>query len=172
MESFVNKKIIEEERVTVCKADMIRYEVVYKYGGIYSDIDSLSVKPLGKTFLRSFVSITANRSPHYIQNCIFGFPAASNFLLNVLNSVQLHHNQITVRGVDGIPYKFGPIFFTSVFVSNVGNAWNFFINKSKFWLINDPLVKVAYNSNSIQIVDGFHLLHASGNSVVVQVMKY
>ena len=117
MEGFLNKEIIQEEKETVCKADLIRYEVVYKYGGIYSDIDSLAVKPLGQTFLHSFVSITTNRSPHYIQNCIFGFPPASNFLLNVLNAVEVHQKQVVVRGIDGIPYKYGPIFFTSVFVS-------------------------------------------------------
>ena len=118
MPSFVNTEIIEEESITVCKADIIRYEVVYKYGGLYSDIDSLSVKPLGEVFLHSFVAITAMGSPHYIQNCIFGFPAGSNFLYNVLSSVKIHQKQVIIRNLDGIPYKYGPIFFTSVFVSN------------------------------------------------------
>ena len=96
---------------------MMRYEIVYKYGGVYSDIDSLSVKPLGQIFRHSFVSITSDKPPYYIQNCIFGFARHSNFLFNVLASVKIHQKQIVVLSVSGIPYKYGPIFFTSVFVS-------------------------------------------------------
>ena len=96
---------------------MMRYEIVYKYGGVYSDIDSLSVQPLGQIFQHSFVSMTSDKAPYYIQNCIFGFPRGSNFLASVLSSVKIHQKQMVVLSESGIPYKYGPIFFTSVFVS-------------------------------------------------------
>ena len=119
LRTFINREIILGENTTVCRADIMRYEIVYKYGGVYSDIDSLSVKPLGQIFRHSFVSITSDKPPYYIQNCIFGFPRGSNFLFNVLASVKIHQKQIVVLGVSGIPYKYGPIFFTSVFVSGL-----------------------------------------------------
>ena len=115
--SFLNREIIEGENRTVCRADLMRYEIVHKYGGVYSDIDSLSVRPLGQIFRHSFVSMTSDKAPFYIQNCIFGFPRGSNFLVSVLSSVKIHQKQIVVLSVSGIPYKYGPIFFTSVFVS-------------------------------------------------------
>lgn len=43
------------------KADILRLEILYKYGGIYSDIDSKSLKPFDDVFLKDTVT--------YIESC-------------------------------------------------------------------------------------------------------
>jgi len=140
IESFASQDIILAEPLLVCKADIIRYEIIYKYGGIYSDTDSLSIQPLGALFQHSFVSLMSS-PPHYVQNCIFGFPPLSHFLKYVLDLVR-EHSILSIINKMEVSVKYGPVFFTTAFAH--------------------------FGDNSIHVIDGKFLLEASGDSVVVQ----
>ena len=119
-EQFVNREIIDSETEIVNKADIMRYELVYKFGGIYSDIDSWAIKPLSEfeQLQHSFLSLKHNPQS-YIENCIFGFPAGSSFLHNVLINVKTQVKLAEERGQAGYlppPVKYGPLYITSVLV--------------------------------------------------------
>lgn len=47
-ETFLNQDIIDLMPTYAAKVDIIRLELIYKYGGIYSDCDSICLKPLDK----------------------------------------------------------------------------------------------------------------------------
>ena len=71
--------------------------------------------PLGKEFLQSFVSHTLH--PNYnIQNSIFGFPVRSKFLKFVLQNVETNAMLSKLKDFP-VPLKYGPPFFTTMFVS-------------------------------------------------------
>lgn len=80
------------------KADIIRLYVVYKYGGIYSDIDSVWLKPLDQNFHYDFVCYRIDDECKDIGNPFFGFARGSHILLNILNQLEQSINTIMVAG--------------------------------------------------------------------------
>lgn len=113
---FVNKDLLEREK-NISKGavvDMLRYEIVYKYGGVYSDIDSIYTKSLDSYFVKSFVTYVIPKWGNVI-NAFFGFPKNSNFMKFVLHSlrenIELNPNQ------RDIPIRTGPTFFTSCYIN-------------------------------------------------------
>jgi GR25 family glycosyltransferase involved in LPS biosynthesis len=112
---FINKDIVERERSTGkgCLTDMTSYEIIYKEGGIYSDIDAVFMKPFDELFEKSFVSYDIN-SWYNLCHGIFGFPKESKFVKYLLECVKENgdlHPEITYP-----PSRTGPTFFTSCFV--------------------------------------------------------
>ena len=61
------------------RSDLLRYEAVYQFGGIYMDTDSKSVKGFGPTFSHSFVCYSL--APwNMLQNSVFGMGKGSKLL--------------------------------------------------------------------------------------------
>lgn len=51
--SFICQQRIDEIEAFCGKADIMRYEILYKYGGIYLDADSLCLESLDEFFLKT-----------------------------------------------------------------------------------------------------------------------
>ena len=121
---------------TIIKADILRYQIVLKFGGIYIDVDSVSLRPLKHHLRNSFVAYTL-QPYNAIQNSIFGFPKASRFLKFVMEAVRASFaegNQATFS-------FFGPPFFTTMFIQ-FGDPHVMMINQ-------DYLVNPGEKSNLI-----------------------
>merc|ERR1719341_1557781 len=86
--SLQDEAVFTQLSKVVEKADLLRYEVVFKYGGIYIDVDTISIRPLGHHLRKSFVAYS--RSWHNVANSIFGFPLGSSFLKFVLEAAKVH----------------------------------------------------------------------------------
>jgi len=69
------------------KADIFRLYVVYEYGGIYSDIDSIWIKPLDHNFSKEFVTYRIDKQCSNITNSFFGFSSKSTILYNAINNL-------------------------------------------------------------------------------------
>ena len=101
---------------------------MFKYGGIYIDVDTISIRPLGHHLRNSFVAYS--RSWHNVANSIFGFPQVSesritqllelsqgsSFLKFVLEAAKLHFAEENYEKLK-VPQQFGPTFFTTTLVS-------------------------------------------------------
>lgn len=92
-------------------ADMFRYALIYKYGGWWSDMDIICLKPLN--FKQEFIFATekfkTNKNHDYlISNCIFKSPAQSTYLLNLINYISEEKNDEIIWS------SFGPKLFTGV----------------------------------------------------------
>ena len=124
---------------------------------LFKTINFLSVQPLGPVFQHSFVSLMSVR-PHYIQNCIFGFPPSSQFLGYVLALVREHFILARINTME-VSVKYGPVFFTTAFVPIIIQRF----------VIHDFVFQVHFGDENIHVIDGTFLLEASGESVVVQV---
>ena len=135
-----NRNLFDSEWNYGHKSDILRYEIVYQEGGIYTDTDSVSVKPFDNRFNRSFVAFISSEGK-YIPNGCFGFAKHSNFLLYVVKSLQKNHE----RPISG-RLKYGPPFFTTCFVNYGDNAFN---------IINQyELIFHSTNSYTYQTMDG------------------
>ena len=97
--SLVNKDIYEKIRGVSVKNDLLRMELIYKYGGIYSDIDAISVKEFDGNFDKPFLAY----EPHswlYINSSILGFSQGDEFMGYCLFNVKNHFKWITENKPD------------------------------------------------------------------------
>ncbi len=101
------------------KADIIRLFVVYMFGGIYSDIDSIWLKELDKNFHYDFVSYRIDDECSNCTNSFFGFCKGSIILKNAIYN--LHQNIMCFLKANNyilfkshIPVITGPVYFTRI----------------------------------------------------------
>ena len=97
------------------QSDILRYEVIFQFGGIYVDIDSICQKPFDALFRSSFVSHTLGTYKN-IQNSMFAFPPQSSFLQFVLLSLKENYQYYNASQDTFLPNRAGPQFFTSCFL--------------------------------------------------------
>ena len=97
------------------QSDLLRYEIIHQFGGIYIDIDSVCQKPFDAVFTGSFVSHTFGNYNN-IQNSMFGFPPQSEFLRFVLLSLMENYQHFNASQDGFLPNRAGPQFFTSCFL--------------------------------------------------------
>ena len=64
------------------------YEIVHKFGGIYLDSDSQSLKPFDALFRHSFVCYDVGWNT--LVHSVFGMPPGSKFLRFALESARLN----------------------------------------------------------------------------------
>ena len=116
------------------KADILRMEIVNAFGGIYSDIDSMWVKPLSQLFEYEFVNFRMDFRLNNISNSLFGFSKNNIILQTILSNMKLHlDNCETVVGKrkDFVPVFSGPCLFTYVIDKYFKNCYRMnFINQS------------------------------------------
>jgi len=74
------------------KADIIRLYVVYMEGGIYSDIDSVWLKPLDSNFDYEFVTYRIDKQCSNLTNSFFGFNKNSIIVSNLMKNLYLSIN--------------------------------------------------------------------------------
>jgi len=113
MENYQTKPLFGRESNVGVISDILRYEIVYRNGGVYYDTDSISLKPLQDALTHSFVS-NALDPYHNICNSVFGFPKGSMFLEYVLRQLKVNINKSPNASPPG---KSGPAFFSGAFVA-------------------------------------------------------
>jgi len=73
-ESFVNQELIETHPNVLIRSDVLRLELISKYGGIYADMDYQCLHPI--QYLLKYEGFIASIQPDAIRpftNSIFGF---------------------------------------------------------------------------------------------------
>ena len=136
---LMNRDIYEHETDFGAKSDIFRYEVVFQYGGIYYDIDSVAIKPFDGNFRKSFVAF----SPGYrnLSNAVFGFAKNSSLLHFVLKSLPTHYEAFKK---DWLPTRTGPAYFTNCVLKYNDNRINV-INIA--YLLRKKPASYSYHTN-------------------------
>lgn len=127
--NFTNKDIFLKETNYGAKADILRYEIVYNYGGIYCDVDSVSLKPFDSNFSYSFLAYTPG-SYKNVTNAVFGFEKESKFLKYVIDTLTVHYSP----DIGFIPSRTGPTFLTSCLLAYDNDQQN--IIDQKYLIFN------------------------------------
>lgn len=97
----------------VMKADMWRYCIIYKYGGIYADADTVcKVKDLDNIFNKDTQLVGVPENNVHMCNWIFASQKGSSILKSVIDLI-VERSVEKNQGVHYIHYKTGPGVYTS-----------------------------------------------------------
>jgi len=108
------KDVYDRLPLAVMKADLWRYCIIYKYGGIYHDADTeLKVNPSFLTnYDNKYLIVVPENNTHFCQ-WVFAAPANSPVLKSIIDlSVERIRNCKEIRGEHIIHYLTGPGVFT------------------------------------------------------------
>lgn len=131
---FFNKFGIDKIVKWAGKADVMRYEIIYKYGGMYIDVDSRSIKPFddNNNFNHSFVCIDSSGIYNNLTNAQFGFTKNNLFMGFVImclqENIKCHYDMNANKNMDDILSISGPPFFTTCFYLWIKKHPNYPIN--------------------------------------------
>jgi len=114
--NYITKPLYDVEENVGGKSDIIRYEIVYKHGGVYFDTDSISVQPFRDVLTHSFMS---NHGAPWknLQNSVFGFPKNSKYLEYVFRALKWNMLEREGGMEQSVPWKTGPAFFSGCFLN-------------------------------------------------------
>jgi mannosyltransferase OCH1-like enzyme len=109
-----NRDLFDAETNMGAKADILRYELVHQFGGVYLDIDMRSHGPgsIHPDMQRAWLTVSGEPWNN-TNNAHFGFAKGSRFLAYVLERLR----EPRVRERLSIPDRTGPTFFTTCVVS-------------------------------------------------------
>jgi len=113
---LINQKYYDEAKFPAQKADILRYELLYFFGGIYVDSDFLCIKNIDKLIYKNNIDgFSAYESKEYIAIGILGFKNYDNILFNIIKRIPYNiNNNINNNSNKTIPELTGPIFFTEM----------------------------------------------------------
>lgn len=113
---LINQKYYDESEVYAMKADILRYELLYFFGGIYIDCDFLSIKNIDH-LIKDYDGFSAYESEKYIAIGILGFKKYDHILLNIIKKLAYNIDENNIKKLNKtIPQLTGPIFFTEVWL--------------------------------------------------------
>ena len=134
------------------KADILRLEILYKYGGIYSDIDSRSLKGFDKKFLKDTVTYIES-GWNNLQNAFLCFSKENIFIRYCIECLPYSYNIFLQNTLDWHLF-IGPTFITTCF---------YYFNNSKISLIHQS--EIIYSNNGYTV----HSMDANWKKSIVQI---
>lgn len=104
----------------IMRADVIRYLIMYKVGGVYLDLDYEVLKPFNFDFKELVLplnrSLQNGNAQDELGNCIFASVPGHRFWLDVINELKI--NPPIVSNYDQIVHATGPGLLTKVYKAN------------------------------------------------------
>ncbi|XP_023341973.1 inositol phosphoceramide mannosyltransferase 3 [Eurytemora carolleeae] len=141
------KDLLNQEENIGGKSDILRYEIVYRNGGVYFDTDSISLKPFFSLLTYSFVSQNYD-GWNNIQNSVFGFPKGSKFLEFVMKALRWN---IKKNNPNSVPWRTGPAFFSGAFVKY--NDTNIHMIHQKYLALPKSNTSISYQTYDATWID-------------------
>ncbi|KAH3855333.1 hypothetical protein DPMN_097900 [Dreissena polymorpha] len=151
------------------RSDMLRYLVLYEFGGVYADLDIESLRPLDRATMKYACvvpvepfehSVFLFGMPYMINNAILMCRAKHPFFKQVLNDLKQQPNITFINSADSVMKTTGPIFLTGEFNKYMGIE-----------NINTEKNKIDWSSNSPSFYKG-EMLEADDNGVYVPNTHY
>ena len=108
---FFNRLLFEEQDRGCAKADILRYEILYRYGGIYFDTDMVLLKRIPDSFLKDdfFTAYESEEHrPGLVNNAVIGCVAGHPIMREMIQGLKDRDESLPVWK------RFGPGYFTEV----------------------------------------------------------
>lgn len=130
----LNLPLLPLMKKLAARVDYIRYQIMYTFGGIYSDVDSYPLNPFDEFVEKSFVSYGETNT----QNSFFGFPPKSNFISYLLSTISYYANMNESQRGEPFHGKFtgGDMLAACVWASqddNIRCIPEFFTGQAPMW---------------------------------------
>ena len=116
--NMINKDIYNQEPTMWGKADIARYEILYKYGGVYVDADSVWInnKNLEECINEAkYTGLFFGRSQHVanqVANGVIGASPSHEFFEKLLNNLTQRYKNLSHRCE--VAVSIGPFYVTEV----------------------------------------------------------
>lgn len=109
-----NKQLFENTTNYGAKSDILRFEVLYEYGGIYMDLDFLQIKKFDDLLNYDFFAGTHDLAPNELWPCVVGatpkHEICEEFLLGLSETSPIGRHEI-----DRVMNEVSVHYFTKVF---------------------------------------------------------
>ncbi len=106
---FFNRLLFEEQDRGCAKADILRYEILYRYGGVYFDADMVCLKKIPDSFLKDDF-FTAYESEKYlpglVNNAVIGCVAGHPIMREMIQGLKDRDPKLPIW------QRFGPGYLT------------------------------------------------------------
>ena len=119
---FINKEAFTKAKNFGTKSDLWRYDILYKYGGLYVDVDVECLKPIDD--LHNCFDWYAGHGIVGLENALIGSKKNHPFTHQLNHSLD-HAFLANINTVEDVFVSTGPIYLTKVFFS-----------QKKYWLNN------------------------------------
>jgi mannosyltransferase OCH1-like enzyme len=111
---LINKKVFDECKNLGAKSDILRFEVLYKYGGIYLDYDFLQLKKFDELLNYDFFAGAHKTCPHEVWNSIVGAVKNHYICLEFLDGIKNITTPIGRYEIDRVMNETGPYYLTKI----------------------------------------------------------
>ena len=95
---LLNRELYDKEPTMRGKSDILRYELLYKYGGIYIDADSLSINPkksLNKLCeSKTFFACREPKNKQFIANGVIFSSKENKVILEIINYLNNNYSKL------------------------------------------------------------------------------
>ena len=153
---LINQKLFNETENLGSKSDILRFEILYKYGGIYMDYDFLQIKCFDELLGYDFFAGTDKNNPNEVWNSIVGSKpnneVCEKFLIGLKNNQPIKPYQI-----DRVMNETGPYYLTNIIQNNKWNC-NISILKGDYFFAFPGAQRLKIRNlseNDLRYVDSF-----------------
>jgi mannosyltransferase OCH1-like enzyme len=155
---LINQKYYDEANINAMKADILRYELLYIFGGVYVDCDFINCKNINK-IIENYNGFSAYESDKYIAIGIMGFIKNDIVIENIIKNLS-YNIEINRLNDMKVPELTGPIFFTKIWeLYHTKDHYLFPINYFYSYSFDDKI-----NNKKIYVTEINYAIHMWGYS--------
>jgi len=114
---LINKKLFYETENLGAKSDILRFEILFKYGGIYMDYDFFQVKSFDDLLNCDFFAGTDSNNPNEVWNSILGSTPNNLICEKFLNGI-INNSPIPKNEINRVMFETGPYYLTNLIQNN------------------------------------------------------
>jgi len=140
--NLINQKYYDKTDVYAMKSDILRYELLYIFGGVYVDCDFLCIQNI-ESIIKNYKGFSGYESDEYIAIGLMGFVPYDIILYNIIKRLSYHINHNSGKS---IPELSGPVFFTKIWnIYNTNAHYSFPIHFFYSYTFQDKIKNIQYN---------------------------
>lgn len=121
---LINQKLYNSLKNFGSKSDVVRYEILYREGGVYMDTDFEMVKSFDELLYLDFFTGVGHSTEPMVFNGLFGSVKNSNLLKNIIFNLREKFNSDNNIINSDPMYSTGPYFFSKIFFDYINNFEN------------------------------------------------
>lgn len=114
---LINQNLFDQTENLGAKSDILRFELLYKYGGIYMDYDFLQIKKFDDLLIHDFFAGADENDPNGIWNSIVGSSQENEICKKFLDGL-LNVTPIKKHEINRIMNETGPFYLTKLVNNN------------------------------------------------------
>jgi mannosyltransferase OCH1-like enzyme len=155
---LITKELYFNSENLGAKSDLLRFEILFRYGGIYIDYDFLQIKKFDELLSFDFFAGAHESTPNEVWNSIIGSSKNNIICKKFLNSIKLLQLGIKNNEIDRVMNETGPYKLTSVF-NEVGHLCKSKIFIGSYFFPFDPNKRVLIRQmnflDALQYIENF-----------------